>query len=159
VFVAGTPTLTISSVAGVSAPVAPTGNADITLAASTPNPVTVVFTTTGVPVGNTVQLTLTPAFGSRSSVISPALVGSTASATASVQITLPIGPSVLSAQTTFTIVAALGDLLRNFAGNERVEKVTLVATLGGPSKVKLITVSGKEYDAPAEALRIAALGG
>ena len=153
VFVAGTPTLTISSVAGVSAPVAPTGNADITLASNTPNPVT------GVPVGNTVQLTLTPAFGSRSSVISPALVGSTASATASVQITLPIGPSVLSAQTTFTIVAALGDLLRNFAGNERVEKVTLVATLGGPSKVKLITVSGKEYDAPAEALKIAALGG
>jgi len=159
VFVAGTPTLTISSVAGVSAPVAPTGNADITLASNTPNPVTVVFTTTGVPVGNTVQLTLTPAFGSRSSVISPALTGSTASATASVQITLPVGPSVLSAQTTFTIVAALGDLLRNFAGNERVEKVTLVATLGGPSKVKLITVSGKEYDAPAEALKIAALGG
>lgn len=159
VFVAGTPTLTISSVAGISAPASPTGNADITLASSTANPVTVVFTTTGVPVGNTVQLTLTPAFGSRSSVISPALTGSTASATASVQITLPVGPSVLSAQTTFTIVAALGDLLRNFAGNERVEKVTLVATLGGLSKVKLITVSGKEYDAPAEALRIAALGG
>ena len=124
-FVAGTPTLTISSVAGISAPASPTGNADITLASNTPNPVTVVFTTTGVPVGNTVQLTLTPAFGSRSSVISPALTGSTASATASVQITLPVGPSVLSAQTTFTIVAALGDLLRNFAGNERVEKVTL----------------------------------
>jgi hypothetical protein len=66
---------------------------------------------------------------------------------------------VLSAQTTFTVVAAIGDLLRNFAGNERVEKITLVATLGGKSRVKLITVSGKEYDAPPEALRIAAMGG
>jgi hypothetical protein len=57
------------------------------------------------------------------------------------------------------VVAALGDLLKNFAGNERVEKVTLMATLGGPSKAKLTTVSGKEYEVPAEVLRIAALGG
>jgi hypothetical protein len=121
--------------------------------------VTVVFTTSNVPVGNIVRLTVTPQVGVQTSAISPALTGSTTSATASVSINLPVGPSVLQAQTTFTIVAALGDLLRNFAGNERVEKVTLVATLGGPSKVKLITVSGREYDAPAEALRIAALSG
>jgi hypothetical protein len=159
VFVAGAPTLTISSVAGVNAPASPTGNADITLPATTPNPVTVVFTTTGVPVGNTVQLTVTPAFGEKTIVLSPALTGSTADATASVSVSLPVGPSVLSAQTTFTVVAAIGDLLRNFAGNERVEKITLVATLGGKSRVKLITVSGKEYDAPPEALRIAAMGG
>jgi len=159
VFVAGTPTLTISSVAGVSAPAAPTGNADITLPASTTNPVTVVFTTSGVPVGNTVQLTVTPAYQLPTVVTSPALSGTTASATASVQVDLPVGPSVLSAQTTYTVVAALGDLLRNFAGNERVEKITLTATLGGKSRVKLITVSGKEYDAPEEALRIAAMGG
>jgi hypothetical protein len=159
VFVAGSPTLTISSVAGISAPTNPTGNADITLPSTTPNPVTVVFTTAGVPVGNIVQLTVTPAYGAAVTAVSPALSGSTAGATASVSINLPVGPSVLSAQTTFTIVAALGDLLRNFAGNERVEKVTLVATLGGASKMKLITVSGKEYDAPPEALRIASLGG
>jgi len=159
VFVAGTPTLAISSVAGVNAPAAPTGNADITLAASTPNPVSVVFTTAGVPVGNTVQLTVTPAYGDRITAITPALTGSTASATASVNVNLPVGPSVLSAQTTYTVVAALGDLLRNYAGNERVEKVTLIASFGGPQKVKLTTVSGREYEAPAEALRIAALGG
>ena len=159
VFVAGTPTLRIASVAGVNAPASPTGNADITLPASTPNPVTVVFETGGVPVGNTVRLTVTPAFGLTTSVISPALSGTTANATASVTISLPVGPSVLSAQTTYTVVAALGDLLKNFAGNERVEKVTLVATLGAPSKAKLITVSGKEYEVPAEVLRIAAFGG
>lgn len=159
VFVAGLPTLTISSVAGVAAPAVPTGNADITLPANTTNPVTVVFTTSGVPVGNTVTLTVSPAYGARTTAITPALVGTTASATASTTVTLPVGPSVLSAQTTYTVLAALGDLLQNFAGNERVEKITLTATLGGKPKVTLITVSGKEYDAPEEALRIAAAGG
>jgi hypothetical protein len=159
VFVAGTPTLRIASVAGVSTPESPTGNADVTLPASTPNPVTVVFTTTGVPVGNTVSLTVTPAFGNKTTAVTPALVGDTSSATASASVNLPVGPSVLSAQTTYTVVAAVGDLLKNFAGNERVEKVTLMATLGGPSKAMLTTVSGKQYEVPAEVLRIAALGG
>lgn len=159
VFVAGAPTLTIVSVAGVNAPASPTGSGDITLPASTPNPVAVVFTTSGVPVGNTILLTVTPALGTKVTAVTPALTGSTASATASTTVTLPIGPSVLSAQTTYTVVAALGDSLRNFAGNEMVEKVMLVATLGGKSQMKLITVSGKEYDAPEEALRIASIGG
>jgi len=110
-----------------------------------------------VPVGNTVKLTVTPQAGAAISAISPALTGSTASATASVQISLPVGPSVLQAQTTYTIVASLGDALRNFAGNERVEKITLSATLGGASKTTLVTVSGKEYEASPEALRIAAI--
>jgi hypothetical protein len=159
VFVAGFPTLTISSVAGVPAPATPTGAADITLPASTPNPVTVVFTTSNVPVGNTVLLKVIPQTGNTSQAISPALTGSTASATASVSVTLPVGPSVLQAQTTFTIVAALGDLLKNFAGNERVERITLSATLGGKSRMTLITVSGREYEAPDAAIRIAAMGG
>jgi hypothetical protein len=60
---------------------------------------------------------------------------------------------------TYTIVVALGEALSRYAQNERVEKITLSATLGGRSKMTLITVSGKEYDAPPEALRIAALGG
>jgi hypothetical protein len=159
VFIAGFPTLTITSVAGIQAPANPTGTADITLPATTTNPVTVVFNTTNVPVGNTVKLTLTPHSGAQTSVIGPALIGSTASASSSAQITIPVGPSTMLAETTYTIVASLGDALRNFAGNERVEKITLSATLGGESKMKLITVSGKEYDAPPEALRIAAMGG
>jgi len=157
VFVAGLPTLRITSVAGVAAPANPTGSADITLPAATANPVTVVFTATGVPVGNTIKLTVTPQIGPVTSVISPALTGSTASATANVQINLPVGPSVLQAQTTYTIVASLGDALRNFAGNERVEKITLSATLGRASKMTLVTVSGKEYEASDEAVRIAAI--
>ena len=158
VFVAGAPTLAISSVAGVSAAATPTGGVDIALPANTPNPVTVSFTTVGVPVGSIVQLRVTPSNGPSLIAVSPPTSGTTTSATASVSVNLPLGPSTMQAQTTFTVIAALGDLLRNFAGNERVEKITLSATLGGKSKATLITVSGKEYDAPAEALRIAALG-
>lgn len=151
-FVAGLPTLTITSVAGVAAPANATGNADITLPVTTANPVTVEFRTTNVPVGNIVMLTVTPAYGATVTALTPALVGDTTSATASAQITLPTGPSTLQAQTTYTIVASLGDALSRYANNERVEKVQLSAVLNGPSTATLITVSGKEFQVPAALL-------
>jgi len=150
VFIAGLPTLRITSVAGVSAPAAPTGNADITLPSTTSNPVTVTFATTGVPVGNTVKLTVVPAAAAAVSVVSPALSGTTDSATASVSVSLPGGPSVLQATTTYTIVASLGNALSQFAMGERVEKITLSATLNGPSMITLTTISGKQYTIPAK---------
>ncbi len=133
VFLANMPTLTITSVNGQPAPPNPTGNADITLPASTTNPVPVTFATTNVPVGNTVRLTVTPQTGLTTSIVSPAITGTTENGQASVSISLPVGPSVLQAQTTYTIVAALGEQLRYYAGNERVEKLELTATFGGPS--------------------------
>mgnify|MGYP001590922813 CR=1 FL=1 len=148
-FVAGLPTLRITSVAGVAAPATPTGNADITLPATTTNPITVAFATTGVPVGNTVKLTVKPANGAPVSVVSPALTGTTDAATASVSVDLPSGPSVLEATTTYTIVASLGDALGNqFAEGERVEKIEVAASTAGPSMVTLITVSGKRVTMP-----------
>jgi hypothetical protein len=151
VFVAGLPTLRITSVAGVNAPAVPTGNADIVLPANTPNPVTVTFATTGVPVGNTVTLTVVPATAASVSAVSPALSGSTDNATASVNINLPSGPSVLQATTSYTVVAVLGrELGTRYAKGEQVERVTLIASVQGPPAVMLTTVSGKEY-------RIAAL--
>jgi hypothetical protein len=158
-FIAGAPTLTISSVAGVAAPATPTGNADITLPANTPNPVTVVLKTTGVPVGNTVQLTVTPAIGAPVVVVSPALTGTTDNATVSISVNLPSGPSVLSATTTYTIVAALGDAMSTYAQGERVEKIALTTKLGGKTQATLITVSGKKFNAPAAALSIAGMTG
>lgn len=148
VFIAGLPTLRIVSVAGVAAPAEPTGSADIVLPSDTPNPVTVVFETTGVPVGNTVKLTVTPAYGDRTSVVSPALTGTTDQASASVSVDLPEGPSVLSAQTTYTIVASLGDAFSRYAQGERVEKIRLTANTAGESTITLITVSGKEFVLP-----------
>lgn len=146
VFIAGLPTLRITSVAGVLAPTEPTGNADITLPVNTVNPVTVEFATTGVPVGNTVKLTVKPANAAATSVISPALTGTTDSATASVQVNLPGGPSVLEATTTYSIVASLGDALgAQYAQGERVERIELAASLNGASTATLITVTGKRY--------------
>lgn len=149
VFVAGLPTLRIASVAGVSSPAEPTGNADITLPSTTANPVTVVFQTTGVPVGNTVKLTVKPANGAPVSVISPALTGATENATASIDVNLAPGPSALEATTTYTIVASLGEALGNqYAKGERVEKIEVAAGMTGGSTVTLITVSGKRFAMP-----------
>lgn len=156
-FVAGLPTLRITSVAGVAAPASPTGNADITLPSTTPNPVTVEFATTGVPVGNTVSLRVTPAYGDATTVVSPAITGSSTAGTASVSATLPSGPSVLSASTTYTIVTAMGEALSIYAQGETVEKVRLSTTMNGPTLVTLITASGKEFNAPHAAL--AMIGG
>jgi hypothetical protein len=157
VFVAGLPTLRITSVAGVAAPANPTGNADITLPSATPNPVTVEFATTGVPVGNTVTLRVTPAYGDAVTVLSPAVTGTTSAGAASVSATLPSGPSVLSASTTYTIVTAMGEALSIYAQGETVEKVRLTTTMNGPTLVTLITATGKEFAAPHAAL--AMIGG
>ena len=56
------------------------------------------------------------------------------------------------------MIIGLGDALSRFAGNERVERITVTAGLNGRTTTRLITVSGKEFDAPQEALRIAAMG-
>ncbi|GAA5787482.1 hypothetical protein [Chitiniphilus shinanonensis] len=159
IFIANAPALRIVKVAGVAAPANPTGNADIVLPESIQNPVTVEFETTGVPPGNIIELTVAPAYGERIKAISPALAGTTQSATASVEVTLPQGPSSLSATTTYTIVAALGDALSQYADNERVERIAVTAALGQPASgtVTLITVSGKTYEIPASVFeRIAA---
>ena len=156
-FVAGLPTLRITSVAGTAAPASPTGNADITLPSTTPNPVTVEFATTGVPTGNIVSLLMTPAYGDAVTVFSPAITGSTTAGTASASVTLPSGPSVLSASTTYTIVTAMGEALSIYAQGEVVEKVRLSTTVNGPTLATLITVSGKEFAVPHAAL--AMIGG
>ena len=148
VFVAGVPTLSITSVAGTNAPASPTGNADITLPASTVNPVTVVFQTTGVPVGNNVKLTVTPVYGAAVTAVSPAITGTTTLGNASVPVSLPSGPSTLLAQTTYTITVAMGQALSMFAQNEQVERIAIKAIPGKANQYFLVTVSGKEFEVP-----------
>lgn len=155
----GVPTLAITSVAGVAAPASPTGTGDVSIPVSTPNPATVAFSASGVPVGNTIALTLTPLRGTPSMATSGPLAGSAASSTATASISIPQGISTLTASASYTITVAMGNALSVYAQNERVEKVTLLATYGGPSTVKLTTVSGKEYEVPADVLRTAASGG
>ncbi len=153
VFLASLPSLRIATIAGVAVPASPTGNADVTLPADVANPVTVTFETVNVPTGNTILFKLIPAYGTPTEVLSAAIAGTTAAGTASIQVNLPQGPSTLQATTTYTVVVAMGEALSVFAQNERVEKVQLIATLGGPGQAKLITVSGKEFTVPMSVLQ------
>lgn len=159
IFLSSLPSLRIASVAGSAVPANPTGTADVTLPANIVNPVTVSFETANVPQGNTVLLKVIPAYGIAIEAITPAITGTTAAGTASVQVTLPQGPSVLQATTTYTVVVAMGEALSRFAQNERVEKVQLIATLGGESQAKLITISGKEFVVPASVLQMVGFAG
>lgn len=160
VFLSNVPSLRIASVAGSAVPAIPTGNADVVLPADVANPVTVNFETTNVPTGNTIVLKVVPASGNPIEVQSPAIAGTTSAGTTSVQVSLPGGPSVLQATTTYTVVVAMGEALSHYAQNERVEKVQLIATLGGGApQAKLITISGKEYTVPWSVLQIAGFSG
>jgi hypothetical protein len=150
VFIAGLPGLRITRVAGIDAPAVPTGSADIILPADTPNPVTVEFETNGVPVGNTIKLTLTPTSGNATVVVSPALTGTTELATASVSVSLPEGASVMLAETSYTIIESQGEELSVFTDGERVESVRLAAGMDGSSRVTLVTVSGREFQLPSQ---------
>lgn len=150
--VPGLPTLSITSVGGLPVPPTPTGSGDVSLPPATPNPVTVVLTTKGVTVGSSIKLTVLPAIGTAITATSAPTTGTSDNATASVDVNLPTGQSILQASVTYTVVAAVGDAMSVYAQGERVEQVRLSATLGGPSMATLITVSGREIEVPAEAL-------
>jgi hypothetical protein len=142
-FVVGLPTLRIAQVAGVAVPMNPTGIADIVLPADTPNPVTVELEATGIPLGNVVRLTVTPARGEPTQTVSDALSGDTALSTAEAQIDLPQGPSTLLASITYTLVADLGAKLERFTG-EAIKSVRLEASLAGNTRCVLLTEGGRE---------------
>jgi hypothetical protein len=137
----------------------PTGNADVTLPATTTGPIDVVFQTVNVPVGNTVLLRVVPAYGQAVEALSPAITGSTGSGNASVSVTLPSGPSTLQATTTYTVVVAGTLDLSRFAHNEQVEKVEVTVSMVGEATARLLTASGKAYDVPYAALRAAGFRG
>ena len=159
VFIAGAPSLRIASVSGQAVPANPTGNADITLPASTTGPVTVTFETVNVPVGNTVLLRVVPAYGLPIEVLSPAIAGSTANGNASVSVTLPSGPSVLQATATYTVVVAGTLDLSRFAMNEAVEKVEVTVPMDGQPTARLLTASGKAYTVSYATLQAAGFAG
>lgn len=146
VFLAGMPSLRIASVAGVAAPLVPTGSADIVLPTDQPNPVSVVVAASNVPLGNTVVLTLTPAKGAATSAVSTALDGTLSQSSASAQIAIPEGPNTLLASVSFTVTEAQGVALREATGGEAVHEVRLLASLAGDSRTVLVTASGREVE-------------
>jgi hypothetical protein len=85
--------------------------------------------------------------GGTNSTVSSPLAGTLAASTASASVNIPTNqPSVISASATFTL-AALPGAGSMFADGERIERVRVAATLGGPSQVTYITTSGREVPA------------
>lgn len=148
VFLAGMPSLRIASVAGIAAPLVPTGSADIVLPVDQPNPVQVVVAAVNVPLGNTATLTLTPATGNATSVLTNALNGTVAQSSASASIAIPDGPNTLLASVSFTVTEAQSMALQGETGGERVSQVRLLASLSGASQTVLVTASGREIVMP-----------
>jgi hypothetical protein len=145
VFVANTPSLSITSIGGATVPQNPTGSyatPDITLPAGTTNPVQVGISATNIPVGTIISVSAVPQLGAASSAQSAALSGTQQSSTATASVTLSTSePCVLMAETTFNIQTAM-----NYNG-EKITKATVAASMGGKSKVTYITASGKRVSA------------
>lgn len=148
VAVTNAPTLRIASVAGVNAPAAPLGSLqgvpDVVVPTTQANPVAVVVHGANVPVGTVVQVTVTPSRGGRTSVSSPGLAGTEAASTASANVTLPSGISVISAAATIDLTTATASLRPPLMmDGERVDRIEVAATFGGASEVVYVTRSGR----------------
>ena len=139
------PSLRIASVGGVNAPATPVGSLqavpDVIVPASTANPVTVALEGTNLPVGTVLQVTLTPTRGARTTVQSSPLAGTESASTASASVTLPAGMSVISATGIIDLIIAKADPI--FIQGERVRRIEVAATFGGPSELTYITASGR----------------
>jgi len=152
IFSPNLPALSITNIAALSVPANPTGRGDVTLPATTPDPVNVALHTNGVPPGTIIKLTMTPEYGAATSTNSPPTAGTLADASTTVSVSIPEGRSVLMATTSFIVTAALGEQLTPYAQGETVEQVRLTASPGQPSRMVLLTASGRELDLPAGAL-------
>ncbi|HXI24683.1 MAG TPA: hypothetical protein VNG71_12530 [Pyrinomonadaceae bacterium] len=139
------PSLRIASVGGVNAPATPLGSLqgvpDIIVPSSQPNPVTVALEGANLPVGTVVQVTVTPSTGNRTTVQSSGLAGTEAASTANASISLPGGLTVVSGSAVIDLTIASAKPL--FMEGERVNRIEVAATFGGPSEVTYVTQSGR----------------
>jgi len=144
IFLSGMPNLSILRVAGIDAPPAPTGDADIVLPVDEPNPVEVVVAGSNVPLGNTVTVTMTPVRGNAVSALTDALDGTLESSTASTSVDIPEGPNTLQASVSFTVPESQAAAFTALTGGEAVTEIRLAAGLTGESRTVLVTESGRE---------------
>jgi hypothetical protein len=153
IFLANLPTLAISAIEGATLPSNPAGSfnlpPDLTFGAGTSS-VTVNLAAKNVPLGTTVTVKVTPQAGLPTSVTSTALSGTLANSTASAEVTLATGKSLITAEATITINQGGGAGLQlGRIDGEQIEKVRIAATYGGASSLTYITASGKEFRADA----------
>ncbi len=142
------PTLTITSIGGISAPATLTGsysNPDFVLPSGTGS-ATVNFAASNIPLATTLSVTVRGQQGAQfSSTTSTGLAGTVASSTASASVSIPTSqPSVVTATATFTLVAGLWGAGPFYAEGELVDRVRVTAAAGGVSDVVYLTRSGRE---------------
>jgi len=139
------PSLQIVSVAGVAAPATPSASfasPDITLPATTTNPVSVALVGANIPPGSVVTVRVQGQVDAVTTA-SATLAGTQAATSATASVTIPTDqPAVITATTSFTIVASSGGPV--FVQGEAVERVRVTAGWGGASQVAYITKSGRE---------------
>jgi hypothetical protein len=141
------PTLSITQVAGVNAPPAPTSSfatPDVVLPATTPASVTVNVAATQIPPGTTVNIFVRGLSGAPTGPVTATLTGTLASSTASATVTIPLTqPAIITASVTYirTADAAGGPM---YVDGEPIERVRVATGTGGRSDVTYITRSGRE---------------
>ena len=140
------PSIRIVSVAGIAPPNQPNGSLqggpDIILPANQANPVNVSLAASNIPLGTTLQVTLTPENGPRVVTQSTVLTGTLSSSTATASITLPDGISVIQASGTIDVAA-----LAMVINGERIKSIEVNAVFGGQQTVTYITASNKRIKA------------
>ena len=140
------PTIRIVSIAGIAPPNNPTGSLqsgpDVIMPANQANPVSVALAASNIPLGTTLQVTLTPENGARISTQSTALTGSLAASTATASVTIPDGISVIQASGTIDVAA-----LSMVINGEQVKSIEVNAVFGGNQSVTYVTRSNKRIKA------------
>jgi hypothetical protein len=140
------PSIRIVSVAGIAPPNQPNGSLqggpDIILPANQANPVNVSLAASNIPLGTTLQVTLTPENGPRVVTQSTALTGTLSSSTATASITLPDGISVIQASGTIDVAA-----LAMVIDGERIKTIEVATVFGGKQTVTYITASNRRIKA------------
>jgi len=136
------PVIRIVTVAGIAPPVQPNGSLqgspDIILPTNQANPVNVSLSASNIPLGTTLQITLTPENGARTVVQSTALSGTLAASTASASVSVPDGICVIQASGTIDVAASA-----MMINGERVKSIEVAATFGGSSSLTYITATNK----------------
>lgn len=142
------PTLKITSVAGIAAPALPAGSytkpADIVVPAAQANPVTVALAATNIPLDTVVQVTLAPDTGTPATVQSSALTGTVAASTATANLNLPAtGTSIINATASYNVPLGNKPTAQLLFDGERIKRVEVSTSYGGRSEVSYITETGK----------------
>ncbi len=152
VFIPNFPTIAISEVAGIAVPANPTGMNDLSLPASAANPVSLQLSTSNVPPGSVVTVSVLPRTGLGSEVTATPVGGTLEDVTATASIDIPNGNSTLNASVEFLVDSTTSINLAPYADGQLVARIRSSYEAGVGSVTTLITHDGKEYTWPTAAL-------